>query len=119
MNKALFFILFPIFVFLSYFNGSANSVVIKQTFPGSVAAFAAQQAGTHTVNLSKDDVPKVKNKVRIKAWDHFSDIDATEGWEPYTRIVYYNRAAYKAYQAYFLTAYFFEYNLRGPPAANA
>jgi len=117
MIKRIFYILFPLFAVLCSFDSMAGKV-IERNHNGDVS-FSAVSSGSHhhESSISKDETPKKKHKIRIKAWDDYSPANVTEPWIPTLRIVYYQRAAYKAYQAYFLTAHFTRYNLRGPPAA--
>ena len=117
MIKRIFYILFPLFAVLCSFDSMAGKFIDNNH--SSDLLFSSVSSGTHnhTASISKDETPKKKHKIRIKAWDDYSPANVAEPWILTKRIVYYQRAAYKAYQAYFLTAHFTRYNLRGPPAA--
>ena len=121
MKVKLSFVFIALFVVLLSICGTADSFAFQKTFSGAGFNISAlpQSNINHHVNFNSNRVPKIKNNVRIKALHDYSAIDIATTWEPSIRIEYFYRAAFKSYCAYFLSAHFTKYNLRGPPSVNS
>ena len=117
MNKRLYFLLLPVFVLI--FGINYKSIELQPAgigYEGYNISTTEHNINSFYVGLNKESNRKIKNAIRIKAWDGSAAIGCSDHWEPNSTCVYYCRPRYYSKNVKIPVWQHSFRNLRGPPA---
>jgi len=119
MNKKFLFILIPLLALLLFNGRTDDSISVWRTGElsfSNIDYLAAQGKVASGVNLQRDSPQKIKNKIRIKAWDDAAAVIATAASGTELLFSYYYERSQSQYCFSFRPAQISANSLRGPPA---
>ena len=121
MNKKICLLLLPFFALLLSFSGKVSGIALQTADQSwfSLSGYTADQKSSPIPVAHNNEHRKIKNVIRIKAWDdHGAAAILTDPFVFKAKQFYYtqNYCLHKYKHTPF--RYLCRYNLRGPPAAN-
>jgi hypothetical protein len=123
MNKRLWLIILPFYFLLAIFNSSSNKdtyVALQANNFIAVNGLCARPSLPNTLPASifnKDTNNSDKNKVRIKAWEKHTAIQANPLLIPYKKCYNNIPVLFSHYSFCFQSSCLPGHSLRGPPVA--
>ncbi|MFI5195558.1 MAG: hypothetical protein ACHQD8_00575 [Chitinophagales bacterium] len=119
MNKRIYFILLPVLaIIFSIICWKNNSVFFNEPARDlSITKNVAQVDFPYSSGVKKENKNRIKNAIRIKAWDDAAAINIFSTPDPVFLYLLFPRVVYGGYRLYELSAHFSTSGLRGPPPA--
>jgi len=119
MNKSLHFILIPFLALLFSWNdrGDVSAAIGKPATGFSYLNKTDQNDLLYPLKIKKEQSEKIKNKIRIKAWDDAAAVSISGPEIPKAILIYNTQPIYGGYCFSFSSVPLSQRCLRGPPVA--